>query len=273
MSNFVEQLKAERAILVPLSNARVTRESDLEKHRKACLGYIEQKLGADDRRFAEAKRRRAEAEMSAQEAIDAEKRIAEIDRIINAKEGFAGHKNEVEIAYQTYRAARSMKRKTEDLVARLDGECGQIEARIQSELDDHGKKSVQAMLADSAALPVPGCIRELKDALSAAKASLSAGKESLARTISNVRDTEAKAKGAYDAYLMKRLALAELNYLLALEQVMPEFVEYSAIKGIVRGADGGPQHLLNVDLGYEAVQAARKILVGELSDITGRDGS
>jgi hypothetical protein len=273
MSKFIESLKKDRARLAPLVKAKKKHEADVEKLNEACRDYLQQGLGSADRRFAEAKAKRNEATLQHQAAIDAEKRIAEIDRIINAKAEFADNKQAVEVAYQNRKAAMAMKKKTEELVARLESDCSKLESDIQQALDDHGKKQVQAMLDDGGSLPVPSRIRELKDSLEAAKASLLAAQEALELSGVKAAAAEAKANEAYNDYMDKRLSLAELNYLLALEEVFPEFAEYAAIKGIVKGVSGTAQNIISVDLGPGEVQAAKEIIFSELKGITGRNGS
>lgn len=272
MSRFIEQLQEERARLAPMAKNRKKHESDFEKYKQACNECFNKGLRAGDERFEEMRGKRGQAERLLQEAQTAEKRLAEIDRIINAKADFADEKLVVEAAYESHRAAKAMKRKTEELASQLAGECRQLESDIQAALDEHGKKQVEAMLADGTTLPVPARIRELKDSLAARQAALQAAKNAQEAAIIQADKAEATAHQSYNDYMAKRLALAELNYMLALEQVIPEFAEYAAVKAIAKNGSVMPDQFIQIDLGPEAVRMAREMIIGELRDVTGRDG-
>lgn len=272
MSRFIEQLQEERARLAPLAKNRKKHESELEKLQVACVECLNQGLNAHDRHFAETKSKRNQAETLSQEALAAEKRIAEIDRVINARAEFDDEKLAVQVAYDNLRAAKKLKAKTEELASNLARECNQLERDIQSALEEHGKKQVEAMLADGNVLPAPSRIRELKDSLAASKASSTAAKKTMEEAAIQAQVAETKANEAYGAYMDKRLAVAELNYMLALEESMPEFAEYVALKGIAKNSVA-PSQVLSIDLGLETVRVASEMIRAELREITGRDGS
>jgi chromosome segregation ATPase len=241
-----------------------SRYDDLESQRQSlldnapritCGGVVPREI------LEELTRVNTEIKRLTDQNTDHMRRLAEIDRLIGAGERVKNLTAELSDNRNKFNTARQELDRVDTTIISLTEDSNCLETERKSIMDSYAAENVAALSEGKSKLELPPRLLALAGEIEATRASLEAARnlkidgdallESLETTAGHLRRALAEA----------RYALAELEYIQAIQGIMPTILEFSAL-GRVLGYHRADDIRLTVD--REALEAATTALYAEL---------